>query len=166
MATKSKTPDPKAEMEALRLNDERSKMRKQWRVEERRRRELQSQLDAKEAEMALREELYRAGVQDTDYALRLLTRQLEGKSEEEIGAFNRADFYAELRKEKPYLFGETVAPATTGTNGTKADGSAPVVPAPGGAAVDQAQRDQFDARKAKPQEISDRLRALGLNPHA
>ena len=116
--------------------------------------------------MSLREELYRAGVHDVDYALRLLTRQLEGKSEEEIGAFDRDAFYKGLRTEKPYLFGETVAPATTGTNGSTPDGFAPAVPAPGGAAVEQAQRDQFDARKAKPNEIVDRLRALGLNPHA
>lgn len=153
-------------VQALKDADERSAMRKQWRQEERRRRELQAQLDAKEAEMSLREELYRAGVTDVDYALRLLTRQLEGKSEEEIGAFDRSAFYTGLRKEKPYLFGETVAPATTGTNGVKADGSNPAAPAPGGAAVEQAKSDQFNARTAKPQEITDRLRALGLNPHA
>lgn len=168
MSTKPKT-DTQADqqrIEALKASEERAIMRKQWRTEERRRRELQDQLDAKEAEMSLREELYRAGVHDVDYALRLLTRQLEGKTEEEIGAFDRSAFYTGLRKEKPYLFGETVSPATTGTNGVRPDGSAPAAPPPGGAAVDQAQANQFDARKAKPQEISDRLRALGLNPHA
>jgi len=169
MSIKPKTDTKAADqqrIEALRAAEERTTMRKQWRMEERRRRELQDQLDAKEAEMSLREELYRAGVHDVDYALRLLTRQLEGKSVEEITAFNRDDFYQGLRKEKPYLFGETVSPATTGTNGAKPDGSVPAAPAPGGAAVEQAQQNQFDARKAKPQEISDRLRALGLNPHA
>jgi hypothetical protein len=169
MSIKPKTDTKAADqqrIEALKAAEERTTMRKQWRAEERRRRELQEQLDAKEAEMSLREELYRAGVHDVDYALRLLTRQLEGKNEEEIGAFDRNAFYTGLRKEKPYLFGETVAPATTGTNGVKPDGSSPVAPAPGGAAIDQAQQNQFNARTAKPQEISDRLRALGLNPHA
>lgn len=169
MSIKPKTPDPRAAEAAAATAAEQKlglEARKQWRASERRRRELQEQLDAKEAEMALREEIYRAGVHDVDYALRLLTRQLEGKSAEEIGAFDRSAFYTGLRKEKPYLFGETVAPATTGTNGVKPDGSNPVVPAPGGAAVEQAQQSQFNARTAKPQEISDRLRALGLNPHA
>lgn len=152
-------------MDSLRLADERSQMRKQWRAEERRRRELEQQLDAKEAEMALREELYRAGVRDVDYALRLLTRELEGKSEEEIAAYNRVDFYSGLKKDKPYLFGETVAPATTGTSGAKQDGVQPITPAPGGAAAEEAGKQVFDARSAKPQAVADRLRALGLNPH-
>lgn len=162
----SKNEDDKARLETMKLQEERAKMRKQWRLEERRRRELQSQLDAKEAEMGLREELYRAGVTDVDYALRLLTRQLEGKSEQEMAAFKRTEFYDGLKKDKPYLFGEKVVPATTGTNGAKADGEKPQPPAPGGVAVDEAQKTQFDARTAKPQDIQKRLRELNLNPHA
>jgi hypothetical protein len=161
-----KNEDDKARLETMKLQEERAKMRKQWRLEERRRRELQSQLDAKEAEMGLREELYRAGVTDVDYALRLLTRQLEGKSEQEMAAFKRAEFYDGLKKEKPYLFGEKVVPATTGTNGAKADGATPQPPAPGDVAVGEAQKTQFDARTAKPQDIQKRLRELNLNPHA
>jgi len=153
-------------VEALKASEERATMRKQWRTEEKRRRELQEQLNAKDAEMALREEMYRAGVTDVDYTIRLLTRQLEGKTVEEMNAFDRSAFYTGLRKEKPYLFSETVAPATTGTNGVKPDGSSPAAPNPGNAAVEQAKSNQFDARKAKPEEVSLRLRALGLNPHA
>lgn len=157
----------RAEAEARRLADEQAKAaeRKRWRAEERRRRELQAALDAKDAEMGLREEMYRAGVADVDYTLRLLTRELEGKTEEEIAAFNRSDFYGKLRTEKPYLFGEKVAPATTGTNGTKPDGSSPAEPKPGESAKDAAASTQFNAREAKPADVQARLRALGLNPH-
>lgn len=151
--------------ERLRLQEERAKERKQWRASERKNRELQQQLDARDAEMHLREELYRSGVTDTDYALRLLTRELEGKTEEEITAFDRSKFYEGLRTSRPYLFGEKVVPATTGTSGTKTDGTSPPPPAPGAVAADAAQAGKFDARKAKPEEVSARLRELGLNPH-
>lgn len=139
--------------------------RKRWRSEERKRRELQAALDAKEAEMGLREEMWRAGVSDVDYTMRLLTRELEGKSEDEIAKYDRKSFYDKLKGERPYLFGEKVAPANTGTNGTKPDGSAPETPKPGDPSKEKAADQQFDARKAKPEEVQARLRALGLNPH-
>ncbi len=155
--------------EAMRAQDDKLKMRKQWRVEERRRRDLQAALDAKDAEMGLREELYRAGVKDVDYTLRLLTRQLEGKTQEEIAKFDRNAFYTTLRTDKPYLFGETVVPANTGTDAstktTGQPGAAPATPAPGSVAVTEADKTKFDARTAKPEEVQARLRSLGLNPH-
>ncbi len=155
----------KAAQETNRLTEERSRLRKQWRSEERRRRDLQRMLDAKDAEMGLREEMYGFGVTDVDYGLRLLTRQLEGKTEEEIAAFDREAFFKGVRTEKPYLFGEKVVAATTGTNGTDAAGDSPNAPAPGAASVDVAKGQQFNAREAKPGDVQARLRALGLNPH-
>lgn len=161
--------------ENVRATDDRSKMRKQWRVETRKRRELEAQLQAKDAEIGLREECYRAGVKDVDYVIRLLTRELQGKTQEEITKFDRNAFYESTRKDKPYLFGETVVAATTGTGGEttkKIDGTvqpsangAPAAPAPGAAAVVEAEKKQFDARTAKPAEVQQRLRELGLNPH-
>lgn len=158
-------------------DEDRRTLRKRWRQEEKQRRDLEAQLDAKDAEMALREECWKAGIKDVDYAIRLLTRELEGLSEEEIGAFDRTKFYDGLKQSKPYLFGEVVAPATTGTDGSAqkkdetkgadagAAGAAPNPPAPGSEAAKAAADQQFDARKAKPEEIQSRLRALGLNPH-
>jgi len=168
-----KQPDPKAQVakpaaaatENARVAEERGKMRKQWRREEKLRRDVQRQLDAKEAEMALREEMYRLGVTDVDYGLQLLTRELRGKSEEEIAAFDRKVFFDGVRKDRPYLFGERVQPATTGTNGAKPDGSDPKAPPAGVQAVAAAQAAQFDAKSATPIQVQDRLRALGLNPH-
>jgi hypothetical protein len=172
---KTQAPDQESlRKEAARANDERVKTRKQWKQSEAKRRELQSQLDAKDAEMALREECYRAGVQDVDYTIRLLTRQLEGKTADEIAKFDRNAFYTGLRTEKPYLFGEKVAPATTGVDPTKsapaaasgaAPGGAPATPAPGAANAAAADEKKFDARTAKPQEVQARLKELGLNPH-
>jgi len=146
-------------------NDESARLRKQWRLEEKRRRGLQMQLDAKEAEMGLREEMYHFGVTDVDYGLRLLTRELEGKTEDEIGAFDRKAFFEGVRTARPYLFGEKVVAPTTGTNGTDATGNAPAAPQPGAVNADAAQRQQFNARTAKPDEMQARLKALGLNPH-
>jgi len=168
-ATKNDAASKEAErlrQEQARANDERSKMRKQWRSENRKNRDLQAKLDAKDAEMALRDECYGAGIKDVDYSIRLLTRVLEGKSEQEIAAFDRKAFYDGLKKDKPYLFGETVAPATTGTNGAvKPGGTQVVAPTPGETQVIDAATRQFDARTAKPEDVQKRLRELGLNPH-
>lgn len=176
MSTKTKMNDPKdadrARVEQIRTEEDRKTMRKQWRSENRRRRELEAELSAKDAEIGLREECYRAGVKDVDYVIRLLTRELQGKTQEEITAYDRSKFYEATRKDKPYLFGETVVAATTGTGGeVKAEGqggspaNAPASPAPGAVAAKAADEKKFDARTAKPEEVQQRLRELGLNPH-
>lgn len=155
----------KAAREAQRLADERGKLRKDWRTSQRKQRDLQRQLDAKDAEKDLIIEMTKLGVQDLDYGMRLLTRELAGKSEEEIKNYDRKAFFEKVRQEKPYLFGETVVPATTGTNGTKPDGSNPAAPNAAKPVVDAAQQNQFDARKATREQFEDRLKALGLNPN-
>lgn len=159
--------------ENLRAKEEQAAERKRWRQENRQRRELEAQLQAKDAEIALREECYRAGVKDVDYVIRLLTRELQGKTQEEIAAFDRSKFYDATRKEKPYLFGETVVAATTGTGGEAAKGdqaagaagSSQAAPGPGANAVEAAEKQKFDARTSKPEAVAARLRELGLNPH-
>lgn len=153
------------------LATENADTRKRWRAEERERRRLQRELEAKDAEIALRTELHQLGVQDVDYTLRLLTRELEGKTEEDLGKFDRAAWATKLREEKPYLFGEVRAAATTGTTGGStgqaqpgANGQPPGPPAAGDAAARDAAQQQFNARDAKPADVSARLRQLGLNP--
>lgn len=155
----------KARADAETARVDKIKAHRQWRAGEMKRREMQSALDAKDAEMGLREEMYRAGVADVDYTLRLLTRELEGMNEEQIAAYDRSAFYGTLRQERPYLFGEKVVPANTGTNGQKTDGSSPAEPKAGEASKEAAASNQFDARTAKPEDVQKRLRALGLNPH-
>lgn len=121
---------------------------------------FKEQLDSKDAEMALERVARTVGVTDTDYALRLYYREVEGKSAEELAAFDEKAFFSSLRTSRPYLFSEVVKPATTGTG----PGTAPTAPKPGDVTRQTAQNGQFDAKKASPQEISERLRKMGLNP--
>lgn len=121
------------------------------------RKELQRQLDAKEAEMELRESAVMAGVKDPDYALRLLTRSLESKSEEELAKFDHSKFFNDLRGTHPYLFGEVVKPATTG-NGA----GAPAAPKPGDVTAGNAQSGKVDATKLSPEEYRALLAKRGL----
>jgi hypothetical protein len=124
------------------------------------RKDLQRQLDAKEAEMELREAAAVAGIKDPDYAIRLLTRALESKTEDELSKFDHNKFFGELRGSHPYLFGEVVKPATTGTGA-----GAPAAPRPGEAASADAQNGKVDATKMKPDEFRAYLakRGLGIN---
>lgn len=142
------------------LQQERERLAKQFAQEQAQRRKLQRQLEAKEAEMTLREAAVSHGVRDVDYALRLLQRELDGKSEAELQSFNEADFFGKkLRGSHPYLFGETVMPATTGTGAT-----GPAAPRAGEVQAATGQAGQFDARKATQEEFQRELRRRGLSP--
>lgn len=123
--------------------------------------QLQESLDAKEAEMSLREVAVTSGVKDVDYALRLLTRELENKTEDELAAFDERGFFDGLRKQKPYLFGELTQPATTGTGV-----SAPTAPRASQVSAQGASAaGKVDARRMNQQEYADLLRKRGLNPN-
>lgn len=126
-----------------------------------RNRDLQRQIDAQQAEMSLRESAVACGVKDVDYAMRLLTRHLEGKSEAEVDTFDEKKFFGDLRTSKPYLFGETVTPATTGNGGAAPGGSAPQ---PGATTTAATTTAQVDARKMSREEFQNRLKKMGLNP--
>jgi hypothetical protein len=121
------------------------------------RKEIQRQLDAKEAEMELREAAVIVGIKDPDYAIRLLTRSLESKSEEELAKFDHGKYFADLRTSHPYLFGEVVKPATTGTGA-----GAPAAPKPGEVAAAAVQNGKVDATKLSPEEYRALLAKRGL----
>jgi hypothetical protein len=148
-----------AKKEYERLQRERQEYQKRYAQEQAQRRRLQRQLEAKEAEMALRESAVVKGVKDIDYALRLLQRDLEGKSEAELEAYDEGVFFDKLRGSHPYLFGETVVPASTGT------GTNGAPPAPKASTIQQAQGQagNLDARTLSKQEFDKLLRARGLN---
>jgi len=122
-------------------------------------RDLQRQLDAREAEMALRENFAKAGVQDLDYVVHTFSREFSGKTEEELKAFDEAKWIADLRAKKPYLFGEVVIPANTGVNG-----ATPPAPQPGDVTRTIAAGEQVDARKMSSQQFAQHLRSRGMNP--
>lgn len=145
------------EKQILRQQAERHRQRM---IEEaRRRRELERSLEAKEAEMAIRETAMHAGVRDIDYAVNLLARNLESKSEEELAAFDEKQFFSGLRNTHPYLFGEVSRPATTGPG----VGVQPAPMKPGTVAQATAQNSQVDARKMNQSEFQDYLRSKGLS---
>jgi len=119
---------------------------------ERRRRE------ALEAERELERTAWKVGVRDTDYAIRLLTRHLQGKSEDDLKAFDEEKFFSGLRETHPYLFGEVQKPATTGTGGTL-----PPPPKPGDAARGAAAGAKVDASKMTKEEFRAHLAKRGLS---
>lgn len=117
------------ERENARLLEEKKRLNRLRSVEERKRRSLERELAAKDAESELRVAAIRAGVQDVDYALHLLRREMSSKSPEEISKFDEGVFFGtELRRNHPYLYATEVVPANTGapTDGNKA----PPPPAP------------------------------------
>lgn len=142
------------------LQRERERLAKQFAQEQAQRRRLQRQLEAKEAEMALRETAAVKGVRDVDYALRLLQRELEGKDEAALKAFDESKFFDTLRASHPYLYGETTVPANTGTG----VGSAPTAPKASTVQAAAGQAGVKDARSLSTDEFQKLLRSRGLSP--
>jgi hypothetical protein len=155
-----KSGSDKWERERVQLQRQIDDLGRRVKTETEGRKEIQRQLDAKEAEMELREAAVIAGIKDPDYAIRLLTRSLESKSEEELAKFDHGKYFADLRTSHPYLFGEVVKPATTGTGA-----GAPAAPKPGEAAAAAAQNGKIDATKLSSEEYRALLakRGLGIN---
>lgn len=122
--------------------------------------EARAEVDAVRAEMHLRTVAAGVGVQDIDYAITLLTREVERLTPEEAEQFDERAFFDKLRQSKPLLFGEAVQPANTGIGG----GSAPRPPAPNQVASPAAGR--TDARKMDNKQYQELLRSRGINPHA
>jgi hypothetical protein len=123
---------------------------------------LASERDADRAEFALRNIAAEAGIEDTDYAVRLYTRACEGKSADDLAKMNEGSFFKDLLTKKPYLARAESRPATTGPGAAGAPASAPspgtVAAAAGAAAV-------FDARKATQAQIDARLAQLKIDTH-
>ena len=142
-----------------RLQRERERLAKQFAAEQAQRRKLQRTLEAKEAEFALRESAVSKGAKDVDYVVRLIQRELEGKDEKALAAFDEGKFYDSLRQSRPYLFGETVVPATTGTG----VGAAPAAPKAGGVQAAQGAAGKLDAREMNPDEFQKLMRARGFS---
>lgn len=74
---------------------------------------MAKKIEAMETDQELREVAIKEGVQDVDYAMTILQRNLNEKSEAELRNFNEVDFFKGLRSTHGYLFGERVEPAST-----------------------------------------------------
>lgn len=145
-----------------RILAENQQLRQKADMAERRNKVYAKKIEDVEAEKALQAIAFQAGIKDPDYAVTLHRRHIEKASEEQLKAFESDKFFSGLRTSHPYLFGETVIPATTGTVGGDGKPGAPgaiVVTEKTGAAG------QIDARKMTPAELEAHLRKRGINPH-
>lgn len=84
-------------------------------------------LKAERMQHALEKEAWRAGVQDTDYAIHLFKRHLSSLTEEEAVKVDPAGYFTELKTTHPYVFGTATVPATTTSHSNEApdEGAAP-----------------------------------------
>jgi hypothetical protein len=148
--------------EALRIAKELERARKESEKASREARRYRQQFEEFQAETEMKEVLLRAGVrEEVDYALSLMRRDIQSKLETdpELAAYSTDEFLRSLRNNKPFLFGESRIAATTGTGG---EGPQARPAAPGQAASTIAQSEQFDARKASPEQLKARLAQLGI----
>lgn len=148
--------------EALRIAKELERARKESEKASREARRYRQQFEEYQAETEMKEVLLRAGVrEEVDYALSLMRKDIQSKLETdpELAAYSTDEFLRSLRTNKPFLFGESRVAATTGTGG---EGPQARPAAPGQAASTIAQAEQFDARKASPEQLKARLAQLGI----
>ena len=125
-------------------------------------RKLQRQLDAKDAEMELREVALRHGVRDVAYALHLLKQELSGKDDATIASFDENTFFGErLKQTHPFLYQAVQEPATTSPAGSS---SAAPAPKPGPAKKAEAEAGQVDARQLSRDDYHKLLKEKGLVP--
>jgi len=124
---------------------------------ERKRKAEQQERYALEAEVELERIAHSVGIRDVDVALALYTKAVKNKTSEELEKMNEEEWFKDLRSSRPYLFGETVEPANTGSGrGNPAPPSPPQV-------VRQATRNgKFDARNATKEELDAHYKRLGL----
>lgn len=101
---------------------------------DKRNKELERNLRAMEAETELKILAVRCGVRDVDYAISLIKRHTSSMTPEALEAFDEEKYFREdLRKERPYLYGEEVRPADTTPTSAKPDakpGEQPPTPPP------------------------------------
>ena len=81
------------------------------------RRKAERERDAIEARSNLERIAGGVGIKKLSQAILLYEEHCRGKSEDELGKMDEVKFFEGLRSTDPYLFGETVVPATTGTAG-------------------------------------------------
>ena len=147
-----------AQKEGQRVNRLMEQEREGRKRETRRANTLQLENDDLRVEMTLRESAIRAGVKDVSYVLDQLRQETAGKDEAALAGFDEVKWFGELRKQKPYLFGEAIVPATTGT--TPPPGGQPAPTAPGTDPNSQ----PFNAKTATREQIEARMRQLKLKP--
>lgn len=147
------------EREKARWQTEKNTYQRRLQSEAQQRRSLRQELDRTQVEMSLRETAVRKGVQEVDYAVHLLRKEISGKTEAELNSFDEGKWFDNLRTEKPYLFGELVRPATTGTAGA----AAPNPPNARQVTANGVNGTKVDVRQMSPKEYKEYLKSKGLS---
>lgn len=131
---------------------------------EKKNRQLSRDLELERARAEIRVAAIRHGATDDEFVVYIVEKQLSGMTRDEIIAgFDEAAVFSKLKAERPHLFAQRpeVKPANTGP----ADAPPPPAP-PDQVAGATGQAAVFDARKATPQQVQDRLRQLGIHSSA
>lgn len=131
--------------------------------EQRRRRTAERSRDAIEAKANLERIATRVGIRDTEYAIHLFNQHHQGMSVEQLEKVDESKFFAGLKKDHGYLFGETVVPATTGTAGGT-PGAEHL--APGTVSTGAAEAGKTDVRKMSKPEFDEYKRKRRLDGSA
>jgi len=164
-----KTPDQRSQSKSYRaLQRERDKLSSELTEAKEQLQRMTSQVrklredgDRREAEVVLREAAIRSGIRDVNYAIHLAHDDLAGKNEADLEKFDEHAYFSGLREKHPYLFGETIRPATTGTGAN----AAPPAPKAGEATQAAATNNRQDARSLDQKAFADLLRQKGLTPN-
>jgi hypothetical protein len=130
---------------------------KRARIAARNEQRLRDRQDERETRQKLQRMAVAAGVKnneaDLEFAIDRLTRHVQGMTEEKIKEFDESKWFAEdLKKVHPYLFGEAVIPANSGS-GVNQNSSQRALPTQNGV---------IDAMRMKSEEVANKIRELGL----
>jgi hypothetical protein len=149
------------EAERNKLIEDKRRLNRARAQEERKRKEVQRQLDAKDAETSLRVAAMQAGVVDIDYALHLLRKDMSGKSQDELAKFDEHRYFGEtLKARAPHLYKPVQEPANTAPNAGPAPRPA-TSPRVTPAAEETAPKPN-DAKQMSPAEYREHLKKRGL----
>jgi len=150
----------KATRERDRMAQELSAERTRAEQESKRRKQMVKKMEAMEVDQELREAAVSTGVQDVDYAMTLLQRELATKTDEQLAVFDDRAYFQNLRGSHGYLFGEKQELAHTGN----AAGMEPAAPPSARQTQSQVVNNAKpkDALKMPLNELQVRLKELGL----
>lgn len=150
------------EREIERIRQEAQSLNQRVRLEKQARRKAEREHRWVQARYDLREKALDAGIkrEHADIAVYLVEKELQGKTPDEIMAFDEDAFIQNLPRSNPFLTQEVPRPATTGN----AASAVPPAPKPGVALQHAATNGQVDATKMNPKEFEARLRQLGMEP--
>ena len=149
------------ERDKARAQREREQSERRLADEQKRRRKAERERDAIEARSNLERIAGRSGVKDIDYAIHLYTQHCQGKSEDELGKMDEESFFKGLRQGHPYIFGETVVPATTGTAGAPPGSHVP--PSAAGTAAAAGLAGSIDVTKMNKEQYREYRRTRGYD---